>query len=187
MKISNSGRPWVSLATDIYVYEKLRRNVTVKHSTTMHLTLKVTRCFPFFCWKHNIRCTKVSALTPNISEYFEAIKMNPFSGKKCGIEVKRRNGIVGREERERRQKTYCSNKSNDMPADFDLWRGAGDEILFSIVGTMRNLGCNSSSSSSSSGSSSSRHKTSDTSNKWNAFDLYSNQNRIFCVFPDFLF
>jgi hypothetical protein len=58
-------------------------------------------------FSENIPCTKISALTPSISEYFEAIKMNLFSGKKGGIEFKRRNGIVGRgeEERERRQKT----------------------------------------------------------------------------------
>ena len=82
---------------------------------------------------------KISALTPSISEYFEAIKMNLFSEKKGGIEFKRRNGIVELEERERRQNTYCSNKSNDMPVDFGFWRGAGDEIQFWNVGTMRTL------------------------------------------------
>jgi hypothetical protein len=46
--------------------------------------------------------------------------MNLFPEKEGGIEFKRRNGIVGREERERRQETYCSNKSNDMPVDFDF-------------------------------------------------------------------
>jgi hypothetical protein len=100
-------------------------------------------------------CAIISSLTPSICEYFEAIKMNLFSGKKSGIEFKRRNRIVGREERQRCQKKNCYNKSNDMPVDFDFWRRAGNEIQFPNVGTMRALGGSGSGSSSSSSSTSS--------------------------------